>query len=168
VQGVGAVAGGLASSAVVRRIGETGSCVVGLVALVVGLVVIAWTDSMVVVCLSAALFGAALPVFTVALMTLIQRRTPQAIMGRVSAAVEVVMTTPQAVSLAVGAVLVVVLGYRQIFLIMGIVTALAAAYISLTLRGQIADDVRRPATDVAAPAAGDAPLVSTPLEPLEP
>jgi len=166
VQGVGAVAGGLASSAVVKRIGETGSCVVGLVALVVGLVVIAWTDSMVIVCLSAAVFGAALPVITVALMTLIQRRTPQAIMGRVSAAVEVVMTTPQAVSLAVGAVLVVVLGYREIFAIMGVVTALAAAYLALALRHQIADDVRRPPTDVEpVPADGPPLLPTTPLEP---
>jgi MFS family permease len=140
--------------------------VVGLMALVVGLVVIAWTDSMVIVCLSAAVFGAALPVITVALMTLIQRRTPQAIMGRVSAAVEVVMTTPQAVSLAVGAVLVVVLGYREIFAIMGVVTALAAAYLALALRHTIADDVRRPPTDVEpVPADGPPLLPTTPLEP---
>ena len=45
------------------------------------------------------MFGAALPLITVALMTLVQRRTPQAIMGRVSAAIEVVIATPQAVSL---------------------------------------------------------------------
>jgi MFS family permease len=179
VQGVGAVCGGLASSAVVKRIGEVASCVVGLLALVVGLFVIAWTDSMIVVCLSAAVFGAALPIITVSLMTLIQRRTPQAIMGRVSAAVEVVMTTPQAISLALGAFLVVVLSYRQIFAIMGVVTALAAAYIALTLRDQIADDVRRPAaregelatpTNTAVdpaigPSIGPAPLPTTPTEP---
>src|SRR5262249_38405012 len=135
VQGVGAVAGGLSSSAVIKRIGEVAACVAGLAACVVGILVIAWTHSLVVVCLSAAVFGASLPLITVALMTLIQRRTPQAIMGRVSAAVEVAMTTPQAVSLAVGALLVVVLSYRQIFLIMGVVTALAAAYIAVSLRG---------------------------------
>ncbi|HEY2880036.1 MFS transporter [Nocardioides sp.] len=144
VQGVGSVAGGLSSSAVVKRIGEVGACVAGLAVLVVGILVMAWTHSMVVVCLSAALFGASIPIITVALMTLIQRRTPQAIMGRVSTAVEVVMTTPQAISLAIGALLVVVLSYRQIFVIMGVVTALAAAYIAVVLRRQIADDVRRP------------------------
>jgi MFS family permease len=144
VQGVGAIGGGVASSAVIRRIGEVATCVVGLVVLVAGILIMAATHSIVVVCLSAGVFGAALPLITVALMTLIQRRTPQAIMGRVSAAIEVVMATPQAVSLALGSFLVVLLSYRQIFTIMGVVTLLAAAYIAALLRHQIADDVRRP------------------------
>jgi hypothetical protein len=92
-------------------------------------------------------------------MTLIQRRTPQAIMGRVSAAVEVVMATPQAVSLGLGSLLVVLLSYRQIFVIMGIVTLLAAVYIVVLLRHQIADDVRRP---VAAGPQAVAPEPSVP------
>ncbi|WP_151083826.1 MFS transporter [Nocardioides cynanchi] len=145
VQGVGAIVGGLSSSAVVKRLGEVASCVVGLLVLVVGILIMAWTHSIVVVCLSAAVFGASLPLITVALMTLIQRRTPQAVMGRVSAAIEVVMGTPQAVSLAIGSLLVLVLSYRQIFTIMGVVTLLAAAYIAVLLRRQIVDDVRRPA-----------------------
>jgi MFS family permease len=144
VQGVGAIGGGLASSAVVKRLGEVASCVVGLVVLVAGILIMAGTHSIVVVCLSAAVFGAALPLITVALMTLVQRRTPQAIMGRVSAAIEVVFATPQAVSLALGSLLVVVLSYRQIFVIMAVVTLLAAAYIAVLLRSQIVDDVRRP------------------------
>jgi MFS family permease len=108
----------------------------------------------VVVCLSAAVFGAALPLITVALMTLVQRRTPQAIMGRVSTAIEVVFAAPQAVSLALGSLLVVVLSYRQIFVIMGVVTLLAAAYIAALLRGQIVDDVRRPPDEVVDPETG--------------
>jgi MFS family permease len=114
------------------------------VVLVAGILIMAGTHSIVVVCLSAAVFGASLPLITVALMTLIQRRTPQAIMGRVSAAVEVVMATPQAVSLGLGSVLVVLLSYREIFTIMGVVTLLAATYIAVLLRRQIADDVRHP------------------------
>ncbi|MGA8248013.1 MAG: MFS transporter [Nocardioides sp.] len=149
VQGVGAIGGGLVSSAVVRRIGEVAACVVGLVVLVAGILIMAGTHSIVVVCLSAAVFGAALPLITVALMTLIQRRTPQAIMGRVSAAVEMVMATPQAVSLALGSLLVVLLSYRQIFVIMAAVTLLAAAYIAALLRRQIVDDVRRPVADAS-------------------
>ena len=166
VQGVGAVGGGLASSAVVKRLGEVAACVVGLVVLVTGILIMAWTHSIVVVCLSAAVFGAALPLITVALMTLVQRRTPQAIMGRVSTAIEVVFATPQAVSLALGSLLVVVLSYRQIFVIMGVVTLLAAAYIAVLLRGQIVDDVRRPAEGAADLAPGEAELLtSLPLEP---
>jgi MFS family permease len=155
VQGVGAIGGGLASSAVVRRIGEVATCVVGLVVLVAGIVIMAGTHSIVVVCLSAAIFGAALPPITVSLMTLIQRRTPQAIMGRVSAAVEVVMATPQAVSLGLGSLLVVMLSYRQIFMIMGVVTLLAATYILVLLRHEIVDDVRRPGGDPVDNMAGD-------------
>jgi len=166
VQGVGAVGGGLASSAVVKRLGEVAACVVGLVVLVAGILLMAWTHSIVVVCLSAAVFGAALPLITVALMTLVQRRTPQAIMGRVSTAIEVVFATPQAVSLALGSLLVVVLSYRQIFVIMGVVTLLAAAYIAVLLRGQIVDDVRRLADGAADLAPGEAELLpSLPLEP---
>jgi MFS family permease len=143
VQGVGAVAGGLSCSAVVKRIGEVGACVVGLVLLVVGILVMAVTHSFVVVCLSAAVFGASLPPITIAFMTLVQRRTPQPIMGRVSTAVEIVMATPQAISLAVGSLLVALLSYRTIFVVMAVVTAAAAAYIALLLRAQIASDVRR-------------------------
>jgi hypothetical protein len=65
-------------------------------------------------------------------------------MGRVSTAVEVVMAAPQAVSLAVGSMLVVVLSYRTIFAVMAAVTAVSAAYVAVTLRHQIAGDVRRP------------------------
>jgi MFS family permease len=168
VQGVGAVVGGLCSSAVVKRIGEVATCVVGLVLVVVGILVMAGTHSFVVVCLSATAFGAALPMIMVALMTLIQRRTPQAIMGRVSTAIEVVMATPQAVSLALGSLLVVLLSYRQIFVIIGVVTAIAAAYIAVLLRDQIAADVRRPKAVVQEPApavveaAVDAALPTTP------
>jgi MFS family permease len=144
VQGIGAVAGGLASSNVVKRLGEVATCLLGLVLLVIGILVMAGTHSFVVVCVSAAAFGAALPMIIVSLMTLIQRRTPQAIMGRVSAAVEVVFATPQAISLALGSLLVVVLSYRQIFVIIAVVTAAAAVYLAVFLRDQILEDVRRP------------------------
>ena len=142
VQGVGAIAGGLASGWVVKRIGEVATCVVGLAILVTGIAIMGATHSIVVVCLSAAVFGMSLPMLMVAFMTLVQRRSPQAIMGRVSTAIEVVMATPQAVSLALGSALVVVLSYRQIYAIMCVVTLLAAAHIAFWLRHQIRDDLR--------------------------
>jgi predicted MFS family arabinose efflux permease len=72
-----------------------------------------------------------------------------------------VMATPQAISLALGSLLVVVLNYRQIFVLMACVTALAAAYIATLLRDQIASDVRRPVPD--GPTAVTLP--TTPVEP---
>lgn len=156
VQGVGAVVGGLSSSAVVKRVGEVAACVAGLALVVAGIGVMGWTHSFVVVCVSAAAFGAALPVITVALMTLVQRRTPQALMGRVSTAIEVVMATPQAVSLALGSLLVVLLSYRQIFAVMAVVTGLAAVYIAVLLRHQIRTDMSR-ATAMGSPVVGGSP-----------
>ena len=90
------------------------------------------------------MFGAALPLIIVAFMTLIQRRTPQPIMGRVSTAVEVVMYRAAGDLAGRGALLVVVLSYRSIFVIMAAVTAVAAAYLAVALRRQIGTDVRRP------------------------
>ena len=121
---------------------------VGLAVAAVSILAMAAATQFWWVLIAAVAMGAALPLMTVAFMTLIQRRTPLPVMGRVSAAVEVTMATPQAVSLALGSLLVVVLSYRTILSIMGVVTLVAAAYIVTLLRGQIAADVRRPAADV--------------------
>jgi len=135
---------------------------------VLGVVIMGVTHSIVVVCLGAAVLGLSLPMLMVAFMTLVQRRSPQAIMGRVSTATEVVMAMPQAVSLALGSALVVVLTYRQIYAIMAVVTLLAAAHIAYWLRRQIHDDLRggggRPPAD---PAAGTGSPVSAALPTLD-
>ena len=54
----------------------------------------------------AGFMGVSLPLLTIGYLTLIQKRTPQAVMGRVSTAAEVVMSVPGAISLALGAALV--------------------------------------------------------------
>ncbi|HEY3529897.1 MAG TPA: MFS transporter [Nocardioides sp.] len=172
-QGIGAIGGGLSSSAVVRRIGEVAGCVVGLFVAAVSILAMAAAQQFWVVLAMAVVMGAAMPLMMVAFMTLIQRRTPQAIMGRVSAAVEVVMAAPQAISLAVGSLLVVVLSYRTIFVIMGAVTLVASAYIVTMLRDQIADDVRRPVADgpepvvTGSPAMDPAVLAGAPAQAVE-
>ncbi len=143
VQGLGAVVGGIASSPVITRVGEVAGTVLGLALLAIAAAGCAAAPTMAVVLVFAVVFGLALPVLFVAFMTLIQRRTPQRIMGRVSTSVELVMATPQAVSLAVGSILVVLLSYRQIFWIIAVVVAAGAAHVAFWLRGQIRDDVRR-------------------------
>ena len=146
-QGLGAVAGGLSSGAVVRRIGEVAGCVAGLATCGVSVLVMAAAQQFSLVVAMGVVMGAGMPLMTVAFMTLMQRRTPQPIMGRVSTAVEVVMGAPQAISLAVGSLLVVVLSYRTILGIMGGVTLLASAYIVVMLRRHIAHDLARPIAD---------------------
>ena len=140
VQGAGAVVGGLASSRLIRRVGEIAASVLGLALLAVSIGGCAAAPSMAVVLVFAGLMGVSLPVLFIAFTTLVQRRSPQAIMGRVSTAVEVVMATPQAISLAVGSLLVAFLDYRSIFWIISVVIAAAAAYISFWLRDQMVAD----------------------------
>lgn len=137
VQGIGAVIGGLASNKVIRRFGEPGGIAIGLAILGVGAVGGALSPSIAWVMVSAAVLGTALPLTFVAFNTMMQRRTPHRLMGRVSAAAEVLFGMPQAVSLAVGAMLVVAFSYRQIWTAMGLVTLLGGAYIVLKLRDVI-------------------------------
>jgi MFS family permease len=144
VQGVGAVAGGLSSSGLIKRVGEVAASVLGLTVLAGSVAGCAAAPSMSVVLAFAALMGVSLPILFVAFTTLVQRRSPQELMGRVSTAVEVVMASPQAVSLAVGSLLVSMLSYRTIFWIMAGVIAAAAAHILFWLRRQIASDWSRP------------------------
>jgi len=59
--------------------------------------------------------GAGLPLLIVAYDTVLQRTTPQALMGRVSTAGEVVIGVPQTASIGVGAILVGVVDVRLIF-----------------------------------------------------
>jgi len=55
--------------------------------------------------LGAALLGAALPIINVAALTLLQHTTPNPLMGRVTAAFDLANTVPYTVSIALGAVL---------------------------------------------------------------
>jgi len=103
VQGVGAVLGGVTSARIIRRLGESRSIAASLVTLASGLGVCAAAPSLAGIYVGVAVLGYALPVFIVAFNTMLQRRTPNRLMGRVSAATEVVLGTPQACSIAVGA-----------------------------------------------------------------
>ena len=92
------------------------------------------------------LLGIAIPWTFVAFTTLMQRRSPGHLIGRVSATVDVLLSTPQAISLAVGSLLVSLLDYRTIFWIIAVVMTLGALQIAATLRDQIRADVRHGGT----------------------
>jgi MFS family permease len=137
VQGVGAIAGGLTASRLVRRCGEAGTLAVSLGVLAFGAGLMALAPSLGLVFLAVVTFGYALPPMMIAFGTLTQLRTPGRLMGRVSTANDVVLGTPQTVSIAVGALLVSLLDYRLIFAIMAGVTASAAAYLAIALRSSL-------------------------------
>ena len=164
VQGVGAVLGGLTATWWVRRIGEVGAFAVGALVLAAALAVIAATESLPVLLIDVPLFGYAIPLVIVAFMTLIQRRTPLRLMGRVSTAVEVVMGSPQAASLAFGSILVSLVSYHVIFMLMAVVVGGSVLYLCLTLRGQ----VLRPVAAWQEPSPPPASVVGVLAEPLDP
>jgi len=174
VQGVGAIAGGVTSSRVIRRLGETSAIALSLVILALGLAICAVAPSLAAVFVGVVVVGYALPVFIVAFNTLLQLRTPQRLMGRVSAATDVVLGTPQATSIAVGALLVSVISFRDIFWICVAVILAAAAYLVLVLRrpGPSKATAPAPNQDCGEASAGSgvetrAPAVSPPF-PFEP
>jgi len=137
VQGVGAIVGGITTTRWVRRLGEAGTVTVGLALLAVGLETVALTSTLWVTLAAVVVLGYALPLTFIAFMTMLQRRTPHALMGRASAAVETIMGAPQAISLAVGALLVTLLDYHVIFAIMAGFTGAAVVYLLVSLRGRL-------------------------------
>jgi MFS family permease len=148
MQGVGAIAGGLTTSRWVRRIGEPATAAIGLAVLALSAGAVALTSLLWVVAVAFVTVGYSLPMLLVAFMTLLQRRTPQRLMGRASAAVETLLGAPQAVSIAVGAGLVTLIDFHLIFGIVGAVTAIGAAYLVVSLRAVMGHVV--PALDEAA------------------
>lgn len=150
VQGAGAVLGGLTATRWVRKTSETGTIVFGLVMMAGSLATIALAPTLGVLLVAVVPLGYSLPLLLVAFTTLLQRRTPHRLMGRVSATVETVTGLPQAFSLALGALLVSLLSYHLIFTIMAVTIASAAAFLMLTLRRELL----RPA-----PSCDDAPVM---------
>jgi MFS family permease len=142
-QGVGAVLGGLTAGRAVRRLGEIAACALGLTALAAATLVCVVAPTIAVVLVGAAICGIGLPWTFVSFTTLMQRRSPSQLIGRVSAAVEVLVATPQAISLALGSLLVSLLSYRQIFVIIAAVILLGALQIVFTLRDQIRRDLAK-------------------------
>lgn len=126
IQGVGAIAGGLSSGRLMRRIGDGRLVGAGLVAGAVGaLLVIAANLPM--VAMGTAVFGVAVPWVVVGFGTAIQTRTPLLLQGRVAAAAEGIVVAPQTASIAVGAALSTVFDYRILYLAMAVVFAASGA-----------------------------------------
>lgn len=128
VQGAGAVVGGPTAAPLVRRIGE--GRLVGLGMGLAGLAALLEMPPFLPSVLAGViLFGVSIPWLVVGFTTLLQRLTPPHLQGRVYAAADTLVTTPQTVSIAVGAGLISVTGYRPLLAALAVVVALAAAYL---------------------------------------
>ncbi|MGH8876190.1 MAG: MFS transporter [Stackebrandtia sp.] len=128
VMGIGGLIGGLLAARVVKRVGELTAEALGLFGLAVTFAVWA-VPTLPGVLASAVLAGLALPVVIVADNTLIQKRSPADLVGRVSAACDMMFTLPQMASLAAGALLVTLVDFRLILVGMALLMTTAAVYI---------------------------------------
>jgi MFS family permease len=126
--GVGGIAGGLSASAMIRRLGEVGTAGVGIAIVAAGGFLFTYPH-LVLGLTAAPVVGFGTPLVVVSLHTLLQRRTPQRLMGRTVAAVEMVVVGPQTLAIGTGAVLVGIVDYRLLFAVVGTVVAVAALYV---------------------------------------
>jgi MFS family permease len=129
LQGVGALAGGALAAPVMRRVGERALVAGGLAACAGGalLLITAWLP---LVLAAMAVLGLCIVWINVGAVTLIQRRTPGELLGRVDAALEFAIIVPQAVSIAVGAALIATVSYRVLLVAMAAVIAFSACYLA--------------------------------------
>jgi MFS family permease len=127
-QGVGAIAGGLTSAALLRRVGDLRVAGIG-VALFGGGVAFWLAPNVVTVCAGTAVAGVGIVWAVVAIATAYQRRSPAQVQGRVAAAANMLFSVPQTISIAVGAILVSVLDYRVELLIICAVFLVSSAYL---------------------------------------
>ncbi|MFD0688020.1 MFS transporter [Actinomadura fibrosa] len=127
-QGAGSVVGGLVAARLIGRCGELGADGLGMLALGTGSALCV-AGEVPVVLAGRVLIGVGIAVEAVALATVLQRRTPRALIGRTSTAIETLSTGPQALSLAVGAALIGFADYRVLLAVMAAGMLSSAAYL---------------------------------------
>ncbi len=128
VQGAGSIAAGLVMSPVMRRIGParmTGLALAGF-----GLATATYLSASVPLILAGAVVDGAGLVWLVAVAgTVIQRYTPPRLQGRASAAWNMIVITPQTVSIATGAALITYVSFRV--LLLAVIAAIGACAVYL-------------------------------------
>jgi MFS family permease len=154
LQGAGAIVGGLTAAKGLRRFGDVRLVGIGMLLFAAGDGTFA-TSSLALVCAGFAIAGFGVSWLIVGFMTAIQLRTPQHLQGRVASAADTLVSTPQTVSIALGAALVSVVDYRLLVGVMAAVVCGCAAYL-LTRRAE----TPAPAETLPAPSAD--PVLSPP------
>jgi MFS family permease len=128
-QGVGAIAGAVAASAVIRRIGDARTVALGILLFGAG-------DAFFLipavgpVLVGIGIAGAGLSFAVVGFGTAVQLRTPSELQGRVYSAADTLIGTPQTASIAVGAAILTVVDFRVSIAAMAVVCALCGTYLA--------------------------------------
>ncbi len=123
-QGAGAIAGGIALTYLLRRLGS--ARVVGLALAAFSLACGAYLSHSVALCIAGTVGdGIGLVWLVAAATTATQRYSPPALQGRVNAAFMMVILTPQTVSIAAGTALISMVDYRLLLLLVILATGRA-------------------------------------------
>jgi MFS family permease len=142
LQGVGAIAGGITAARGLRTIGDVRLAGIGMAAFAIGDLTFI-TSNLPLIAVGIVVAGFGVSWLIVGLMTAVQVRTPLRLQGRVSSAADVFISTPQTVSIAVGAALIAVVDYRLLVVVEAVAVALCGFYL-LTRRpvvAEVEDDV---------------------------
>jgi MFS family permease len=130
--GAGSIVASLVSGRLVKRIGERRLAVLGLANGVLG-DVLRMTATTPTALIASFVSGFALPWTVVALINLAQRTTPDALQGRVFAAVGLVLFAPQPLAHALGAAAIAQIDFRFVYLTSATITLATMLWLS---RGQ--------------------------------
>jgi MFS family permease len=147
--GAGAVFGGLVAARLMRWSSERAMVVFSLAgaAIVCPLLMTKWLP-VVLVAMTAA--GICIVWVEVAAITLVQRRTPKELIGRVTAAIMTMAMIPQAISFGLGSALIAIVNYRLLLAVMAIVFLASAVQMAAPNR-----EVTDRSADLAEVSAGE-------------
>lgn len=147
--GAGSVAGGITAARLLSRLGAGRSVTAGLVLLAAGALLMI-PPSVPVVLVAMVALGLGVPPIVAGLSTTLQRLTPPHLQGRTFSAVDVLVTTPQSLSIALGAALMATVDHRVLLLVMTTGLLLAALYLGTRPQHQPATEPTPPAPDTPA------------------
>jgi len=142
LQGIGAIAGGLTAVRGLRVLGDVRVAGLGMAGFAIGEFAFV-SSNLPLVAVGVAVAGFGISWFIVGLMTALQVRTPLRLQGRVSSAADVIISTPQTASIAVGAALIAVVDYRLLVVVESVAVAICAAYL-LTRRAVVPAETETP------------------------
>ena len=128
LQGVGAIAGGVTAARGLRMFGDVRVAGIGMAAFALGDFSFI-SSSLPLIAVGIAIAGFGISWLIVGLMTAVQVRTPLRLQGRVSSAADVLISTPQTVSIALGAVLIAIVDYRVLVVAEALAVALCGVYL---------------------------------------
>jgi MFS family permease len=141
----GSIAGAACASPLMQRTSERTLIAAGLLTCA-GSCPLLTAGLLPVVLAACALLGVSLIWISVAATTLLQRRTPPGLIGRVDSALTLAGSVPQALSIAAGAALAAIVNYRALLIVMAVVSRPQSPTWSASLTRSHARPRRRPAS----------------------